>query len=178
MPDGLSLVLPGAAHETEYCRVMDRWEALEKNIQPELMRRYSSKLGANVSFEKWLAWCEDDRTTGSMLKNNIPCTLYFLMRHEREILGSIVINHAYTHRGHVHAGVVPWHRGEGYGTAMLRLALSRCLEMGIARVQVVPDKSNRGAVQTILRNGGVLLEEFSENGKRALRYEIDALTIC
>ena len=152
---------------------MDKWEAIEKNIQPELMRRYSSKLGANVSFEKWLAWCEDDRTTGSMLKTNVPCTLYFLMNPDDAIFGSIVINHAHTFRGHLHAGIVPWERGKGYGTAMLRLALARCAEMGILRAQIVPDKSNKAAVQTILRNGGVLLEEFRANGKRALRYEID-----
>jgi len=47
--NGLSLVLPNLSHKAEYCRVMDRWKALESNIQPELMRRYSKRLGANVS---------------------------------------------------------------------------------------------------------------------------------
>ena len=177
MPDNLTLELPNPGHEAEYCRVMDRWEALEKNIQPELMRRYSKKLGANVPFSRWLEWCEDDRTTGSMLSTRVPCTLYFLVGGGREILGAIVVNHDSTPHGHVHAGIVPWRRGEGYGTAMLRLALSRCLDMGIQRVQIVPDKSNKGAAQTIVRNGGMLLERFRENGVRKLRYEIDARAI-
>ena len=90
--NGLSLVIPNLSHETEYCRVMDKWEALETNIQPELMRRYSSRLDANVPFTQWLAWCEDDRTTGSMLSTHVPCTLYFLINCNNEILGSIVIN--------------------------------------------------------------------------------------
>ncbi|KAI4453658.1 atp-binding cassette sub-family b [Holotrichia oblita] len=161
--ESLSLVIPDLSHEAEYCRIMDRWEALETNIQPELMRRYSKKLGTNVSFARWLEWCEDDRTTGSMLEKNIPCTLYFLVNSNNEILGSIVINHANTHRGHLHAGIVPWCRGKGYGTVMLKLALSQCLKMGFQRVQIVPWKDNKWAIQTIIRNGGVLLEEFCEN---------------
>jgi predicted acetyltransferase len=173
--DNLFLVIPNSSHETEYCRIMDRWEALETNIQPELMRRYSKKLGANVSFTKWLEWCEDDRTTGSMLETGIPCTLYFLTNFNNDILGSIVINHNNTHRGHLHAGIVPWFRGKGYGTIMLKLALSHCLEMGIQQVQIVPRKNNINAIQTILHNGGVLLEEFCEDGEWSLRYEIDII---
>jgi len=80
------------------------------------MRRYSCKdKSAPVSYAKWLAWCEDDRTTGAMLSTHVPCTLHFLVDSEDEIYGSIVINHAHTHRGHLHAGIVPWHRGKGYG---------------------------------------------------------------
>ncbi|MGI5900085.1 MAG: GNAT family N-acetyltransferase [Christensenellales bacterium] len=169
---GFSLVIPDASHEAEYCRVMDRWEALETNIQPVLMRRYGKNPGETVPYAKWLAWCEDDRTTGSMLSTNVPCTLHFLLTPDKEIAGSIVINHSCTHRGHLHAGVVPWRRGKGYGTIMLRLALSRCLEMGFQTVQIVPRKSNVGAIRTILRNGGVLLEEFCENGVWSQRYEI------
>ncbi len=174
--DNFSLVIPNLSHEAEYSRVMDRWENFETNIQPELMRRYSKSLGANVSFKKWLAWCEDDRTTGSMLSTNIPCTLHFLVNCDNEILGSIVINHANTHRGHLHAGIVPWCRGKGYGTIMLHLALSRCLEMGLRHVQIVPHKDNIGAIQTIRHNGGVLIDEFCESDTVSLRFEIDALT--
>lgn len=174
-PHALSLVIPNLSHEAEYARVMEKWEALEENIQPELLRRYSKKLGRNVSFEKWLAWCEDDRTTGSMLSTGVPCTLYFLLHNSQELLGSIVVNHAHTHWGHLHAGVVPWHRGKGCGTAMLHLALLTCVERGLRQVEIVTDKDNKGAQQTILRNGGVLLEEFKKNGIASLRFTIDAL---
>lgn len=112
-------MIPDLRHKAEYCQVMDKWEALETNIQPELMRRYSERLGANVPFTQWLAWCEDGRTTGSMLSTQVPCTLYFLINCNNEILGSIVINYKNTHHGHLHAGIVPWHRGKGYGTIML-----------------------------------------------------------
>jgi len=169
----LTLVLPDEHHEAEFTHVMDKWEVLEDNIQPELMRRRSAKTNETVSFAKWLAWCEDDRTTGSILSTGVPCSLHFLVNAAQEIYGSIVINHAPTHRGHCHAGIVPWHRGKGYGTVMLSLALSRCAEMGMQSIQIVPYKDNPGAVQTILRNGGVLLEEFCEDGRWSQRYKIE-----
>ena len=166
----LSLVIPNPAHEAEYCRIIDRWETHNEKIQPPSMRRYSEK--ENFSFSKWLADCEDDRTTGSMLTDNIPCTLYYLINSANEILGGVDINHANTFRGQVHVGIVPWHRGKGYGTAMLSLALSICKEMGMDKVQMAPRKNNHEAVSIIVRNGGVLMEEFLDGDTACLRYEI------
>ena len=54
-------------NEEAYIQMRDKWETIEENIQPELLRRYSKNSGENVSYSKWLEWCEDDRTTGSML---------------------------------------------------------------------------------------------------------------
>ena len=73
----LTLEIPNESHKAEYGRVMDKWEQLEQNIQPELMRRYSEKRNGNIPYDIWLSYCEDDRTTGSMLSTNTPCTLFF-----------------------------------------------------------------------------------------------------
>lgn len=170
----LALEIPNFTHQLEYERVMTRWEQMEDNIQPELMRRYSHTLHGNISFQKWLEYCEDDRTTGSMLSTHIPCTLFFMVDSETHIVGSIVLNHADTKRGHLHAGIVPWCRGKGYGTAMLSLALNECQKRGIRKVHICPNsKENTAAVRTILHNGGYLLEEGSQAGCEILRYEID-----
>ena len=162
----LRLEIPDQTHEREYARVMDQWEIMEERIQPELMRR------GNIPYDKWLEYCEDDRTTASMLSTHVPATLYFLMNEKQEILGGIVINHADTKRGHLHAGIVPWHRGKGYGTAMLTLALKECQKMGIRKVHICPNSKNKAAIQTILNNGGYLLDEFIEDGHKIERYEI------
>ena len=163
----LVLEIPSLIHQTEYNRVMDRWEQLEENIQPELMRR------GNTPFEKWLEYCEDDRTTGSMLSTHVPCTLYFALNEQSEIVGSIIINHMVTKRGHLHAGIVPWCRGKGYGTAMLALALKECQKKGIRKVHICPNsKDNVSAIHVILKNGGYLLEEFVDDERVIQRYEI------
>jgi predicted acetyltransferase len=169
--DDYLLMIPNPAHEVEYCRIMDKWEAYQEKIQPPSMRRYGEK--DKFSFSKWLVDCEDDRTTGSMLTDNIPCTLYFFMNKSNEILGGIDINHANTFRGQIHIGIVPWQRGKGYGIKMFSLGLIRCKEMGIKNIQVAPRKDNHGAIQVILRNGGNLLEEFYDGDIACLRYEIN-----
>jgi len=163
----LTLEIPNETHRQEYERIMERWEQQEENIQPELMRRGSTP------YSKWLAYCEDDRTTGSMLSTHVPCTLYFALNGQREIVGAIVRNHADTKRGHLHAGIVPWCRGKGYGTAMLSLALMECRKRGIRKVHICPNsKENTAAIRISRKNGGYLLEEFWEDNRMVQRYEI------
>ena len=167
-----SLVIPDETYKEAYIQMMDKWESIEENIQPELLRRYSKSLGANVSYSKWLEWCEDDRTTGSMLSTSVPCTLYFFVDDAGEILGAIEINQKNTHRGHLHAGIVPWHRGKGLGTKMLESALEICGNMGMTSVDIVPYKTNQSAIKTILKNGGILMDEFYEDEKWSQRYRV------
>lgn len=168
-----SLEIPDPCHEQAYTQMMERWEAMDDKIAPQLLSRYSNKMNCNVSYTKWLEWCEDDRTTGAALSTGVPCTLYFLVAESGEIIGSIVLNHSNTHRGHLHAGIAPWNRGKGYGSLMLGLALEKCREMGMQSVEVVPFKGNEGAIKTILHNGGTLVEEFLEDGVWSLRYTIE-----
>lgn len=167
------LVIPDETYEKQYTEMMDRWESIEDNIQPQLLRRYSKSFGKNAPYAKWLEWCEDDRTTGSMLSTGVPCTLYFLVDDSKEIFGAIVINSSNTHRGHLHAGIAPWHRNEGLGTIMLHLALDICRDKGFTNIEIVPYENNYGAIKTILYNGGKLKEKFCDDGKTSLRFEID-----
>lgn len=171
-PKKYSLVIPDETYEEAYVQMMVKWESVEDNIQPELLRRYSKSLGANVSYSKWLELCEDDRTTGSMLSTGVPCTLYFFVDDTSEILGAIEINQKNTHRGHLHAGIVPWHRGKGLGTKMLESALEICRNMGMTSVDIVPYMSNKSAIKTIIKNGGILIDEFYEDEKWSQRYTI------
>lgn len=169
----LYLAIPNETHEKAYTEMMNRWEDIETDINPSLLGRYSSNKKRNLTYAEWLKCCEDDRTTGSMLSTGVPCTLYFLVNEQGEIYGGIEINHAPTHRGHLHAGIVPWHRGKGYGSKMLSLALEKCREMNLDRVEICPHKDNPGAIKTILNNGGTLSEEFFENGRYSQRYIIE-----
>ncbi len=127
-----------------------------------------------ATYAKWLAWCEDDRTTGSMLSTKIPCTLHFLVAEDDgELLGAIVINHGSTHRGHLHAGIAPWNRSRGYGRLMLSLALEECRRRGMSEVEIVPYKENHSAIATISANGGRAVGEFTQDGRASVRYSID-----
>lgn len=164
----LFLEIPESTHKAEYERVMDKWEKSGEKIQPSLMRRCA------VDYQKWLEYCEDDRTKGSMLADNVPCTLFFALNEQKEIVGAIEINHRDTALGHIHFGVVPWHRGKGYGTAMLASALKEFKKMGMSKVHICPSgKDNVACIHTVLKNGGYLIEEFDYDGIIKQRYEID-----
>lgn len=171
--ENLHLAIPDESHEKAYAEMISRWEKTSEDINPSLLGRYSDNKNRNLTYAEWLVCCEDDRTTGSMLSTGVPCTLYFLMNGLGEILGGIEINHANTHRGHLHAGITPWKRGRGYGTVMLKLALEKCREMGFDKVEICTHKDNIGAIKTILVNGGVLTEEFFESGIWSNRYSIE-----
>lgn len=59
---------------------------------------------------------------------------------------------------------------------MLCLALKECKRMGINKVHICPNSTeNKAAIQTILNNGGCLLNEFIENDMKFERYEISIL---
>ena len=68
----------------------------------------------------------------------------------------------------------PGERRKGYATELVRLALIECKKLGIHRVLMTCDKDNVGSAKSIVRNGGVLENEFvNEDGNVEQRYWID-----
>ena len=57
---------------------------------------------------------------------------------------------------------------------MIRLSLIECKKLGINRVLMVCDKTNVGSAKSIIKNGGVLENEFEDkDGKTHQRYWIE-----
>ena len=57
---------------------------------------------------------------------------------------------------------------------MIRLALFECRKLGIHKVLMVCDKSNIASAKTIIKNGGILENEFmDEDGEIQQRYWIN-----
>lgn len=102
---------------------------------------------------------------------------YFLFVGDR-ITGTIQIRHTLNDEllnsgGHIGYGIRPSERRKGYGAKMLALALEKCRELGIEKALVTCDKGNTGSARTVLKNGGVLENEFIEaNGNIVERYWI------
>jgi predicted acetyltransferase len=68
---------------------------------------------------------------------------------------------------------VPSERRKGYATEMLRLALEKCKALGIEKALVTCDMNNVASAGTILKNGGVLENEVTDdNGRIIQRYWI------
>jgi len=160
----LRLVQPAAEHKSRYEEMMDEWEYFGGRINPGAMRRYSKKLGRNVSYEHWLGWMEEDRKETQ--------SLYFLMQGER-ILGAISLRYqSMGIDGHIGFGIRPSERRKGYATKMLELALPLMREYGQNPVIISCAKDNVGSAKTILKNGGTLIEEVNDEGELTQVYQI------
>ena len=112
----------------------------------------------------------------------VPDSVYFLLDVERDILlGAVNIRHYLNDYllqfgGHIGDGVRPSERRKGYATEMIRLSLIECKKLGINRVLMVCDKTNVGSAKSIIKNGGVLENEFVDNnGKTQQRYWIEVV---
>ncbi|MBO5177243.1 MAG: HAD-IIB family hydrolase [Lachnospiraceae bacterium] len=162
--DNLRLVQPVAEHKSRYEEMMDEWEAFGGRINPGAMRRYSKKLGRNVSYEHWLGWMEEDRKETQ--------SLYFLMQEER-ILGAISLRYCSMGiDGHIGFGIRPSERRKGYATKMLELALPLMREYGQNPVIISCAKDNVGSAKTIQNNGGKLIDEVDDEGELTQVYQI------
>jgi len=126
-------------------------------------------------FDNYLGKLEIKESTNNL----VPDSTLFLLDEDRNIfLGAVNIRHYLNdyllkYSGHIGDGIRPSERRKGYGTEMIRLAFIECKKMGIKEVLMICDKSNIASAKVIIKNGGILENEFiNENGKIEQRYWI------
>ena len=127
-------------------------------------------------FDAYLANLEQKEETA----DRVPDSVFFLLDTGRDrLLGAVDIRHYLNDAllregGHIGDGIRPSERRKGYATQMIRLALDECRKLGIDRVLMTCEKSNIGSAKSILKNGGVLENEFvNEDGEIEQRYWIE-----
>lgn len=113
-------------------------------------------------------------------EDRVPDSVYFLLDEDRDrLLGAVNIRHYLNEfllreGGHIGTGIRPSERRKGYATELIRLALQKCKELGIDRVLITCDKDNIGSAKSIIKNGGVLENEFvNSDGEIEQRYWIE-----
>ncbi len=112
-------------------------------------------------------------------EDRVPDSVFFLLDDERDrLLGAVNIRHYLNdfllrEGGHIGDGIRPSERRKGYATEMIRLALNEYRKLGIDRVLMTCDKDNVGSARSIVKNGGVLENEFvNSDGEVEQRYWI------
>ena len=110
----------------------------------------------------------------------VPDSTYFALDIERNnFVGAVNIRHYLNdyllqYAGHIGDGIRPSERRKGYATEMIRLSLIECRKLGISKVLMVCDKSNIASRKSIIKNGGILENEFLDDvGKVQQRFWIE-----
>ncbi|MFC0116571.1 GNAT family N-acetyltransferase [Pseudoalteromonas xiamenensis] len=125
-----------------------------KARDPDNATYYQSKL----SFSEYVEWlhAQQYKNHGDMP----PCHHFWFCDEINQIVGAIRIRHhidsPFLKRevGHIGYDVAPSFRGRGVATKMLKQALIAAKNLGLDKVLVIADKSNRASQQVIEHNGG------------------------
>lgn len=162
-------------YETKLGEMIDEWK-LDHEMNDANTSPWSIFKNDYHDFDHYLNHLEIKNKT----EDRVPDSVFFLLDEERDrLLGAVNIRHSLNdwllkEAGHIGDGIRPSERRKGYATEMVRLALIECNKLGIERVLMVCDKDNIGSAKSIIKNGGVLENEFvNSEGKIVQRYWID-----
>ena len=167
----ITLVKLTPEYKQQLFDMMEEWLALEQDFSPYMIRRNDYR-----DFDYYLENLEIKQEQ----EGRVPDSTYFCLDLDKNIfVGAVNIRHHLNESllfsgGHIGDGIRPSQRRKGYATAMIRLALEKCRELGICRVLMTCDRDNIGSAKSIIRNGGFLENEITnEEGKLEQRYWID-----
>ena len=161
---GLKLIKLTKKYEKQLGEMLDEWKA-DQELHDTDRSPWAVFRNDWHDFDRYLAELEHETPA----ENWVPDSVFFLLDEERDrLLGAVDIRHYLNERllregGHIGDGIRPTERRKGYATQMVRLALDECRKLGIERVLMVCRKDNVGSAKSILRNGGVLENEFTDS---------------
>ena len=113
-----------------------------------------------TNFTKYVERLSDEAAGINLREGYVPCSHFWLVDNTRSILGAIRIRHNIGNEflaleaGHIGYDIAPSYRGKGNGKLMLKLALSKAIELGIARALITADEDNFASRGVIESNGG------------------------
>ena len=162
-------------YEKQLVEMIDEWKA-DQEINYTDRSPYAIFKNDCHDFDYYLENLELKTAT----KDRVPDSVFFLLDESRDrLIGAVNIRHYLNDAllksgGHIGDGIRPSERGKGYGNEIVRLALIECRKLGIDRVLMTCDKENIASAKSIIKNGGVLENEFiNSDGKIEQRYRID-----
>ena len=118
------------------------------------------------NYSDWLIKVLKDLDVANIPDGRVPaCTYFYVREHDDKIVGMINIRLALNdflrkEGGHIGYSIRPLERRKGYGTNMLREALSFCKTIGLCDIVITCDKDNIASSNVIKNCGGILDSEF------------------
>ncbi len=150
----LFLAEPSWAYKAQYIEMLKEWKAARESLIPWVLKLDYSDFGAMVNYL-------NDLSVGKNLKaGQVECSTFWLLNNNGRMLGVSNIRHKlneelYEYGGHVGYGIRPCDRSHGYGTEILRLSIEKLKVIGVDKIRITCDESNKPSEKVILKNGGV-----------------------
>ncbi|HDX9634944.1 GNAT family N-acetyltransferase [Bacillus cereus group sp. MYBK108-2] len=169
----VSLLTPTTDLQEEYLDFYNEWKDSGETMIPWVI----SKNPAN--FPAMVQELLDAHNGINTPETWVPDSTYWLVTDENKIVGAVNIRHSLTEHlfnagGHIGYGIRPSERRKGYATKLLALSLEKTKELDITKVLVVCDAVNTASEKTILHNGGLRDDDFTEeDGNVVRRYWIE-----
>lgn len=171
----ISLVFPTKEYEKQVFDFLQEFIIFKSNINGVGgLNRYID------NYDAWLKKLSNDLDIKRTNSKRVPAHTYFAVREkDSKIIGMINIRHKLNEflveiGGHIGYCVRPSERHKGYANQILHLGIRKCKEIGLNKILLTCDKSNLASAKTIIKNGGILENEFfnEEENKRIQRYWI------
>lgn len=175
MRENVRLCSPTTDLQNEYLSFYEDWINSGEDMVPWVIAK------APTNFQQMIEFLLNNEKVEHIPEGWVPSSTYWLVTDSQKVVGAVNIRHGLTEKllregGHIGYGIRPSERRNGYATELLKLALRKAREIGIAKALVVCDEGNRGSEKTIRNNGGVQDSSYIEedNGNVILRFWIDA----
>ncbi|HDR6271083.1 GNAT family N-acetyltransferase [Bacillus thuringiensis] len=169
----VSLLTPTTDLQEEYLDFYNEWKDSGETMIPWVITKNPANFPAMV--QELL----DAHNGINIPETWVPDSTYWLVTDNNRIVGAVNIRHRLTEHlfnagGHIGYGIRPSERRKGYATKLLALSLEKTKELDITKVLVVCDAVNTASEKTILHNGGIRDDDFTEeDGIVVRRYWIE-----
>lgn len=161
---------PSLAYKESFIEAVKEYEAQGENI-------YMHGSKPNNDFNELLKKIRAREEAVNLPADRVPQTELWFIENDK-FIGWTKIRHKLNKNlleegGHIGYSVRPSARGRGYGTKILKLALSVAKDLGIEKVLLTCDDDNFDSAKIIEKNGGVLENKINVGEKLKRRYWIN-----